>query len=231
MDLQVPAGRYLAYEHSIQIDTDESKVATVHEVALATCRSAVADLCAVLDSRISTGRDASATIRFRAKASGIQKIVAALSKQAEVTEQSTTAEDLAGPIEDAARKLAMLSDYRTELESLRKRAAGDVDSLIKVNKELAQTQSDIEALSGEHAHLTQRVETEILNVSIGAWRNRSFWRPITTAAADFGTNFSAGVSAAMTGVAYIIPWAAMAVLAVWLTRKLWRRRRQSAQGA
>jgi hypothetical protein len=220
------ASRYLAYEHSIALDTDQSKIAAIYEAGQAACRQATADLCTILEARISTGRDASASLKFRAKPSGIPKLIAALGKQAEITNQSTSAEDLAAPIEDAGKKLAMLNDYRTKLEALRDRAGTDVDALIKVNRELAQVQGELEAIAGKHAHLMQRVDTEILNVAIRADHNQSFWRPIGLAMSDFGTSFSQGISIAIAGVAYLIPWVFIFGFMAWAGRKLWRRRKQ-----
>ena len=221
-----PAGnvsRYLAYEHSIRIDTEENKVSTIFEAAQTICHQASDDLCTILESRISSGRAASASLKFRANRSGIQKLVSALSKQSDVTDRSTTAEDLASPIEDASKKLAMLNDYRSKLEVLRNRANNDVDALIKVNRELAQVQSELETIAGKHAHLMQRAKTEILNVSIGSIQNRSFWKPIELAIADFGSNLSQGVSVAITGIAYLMPWVIFLLFATWGGRKLWRR--------
>lgn len=225
------ASRYLAYQHAIQIDAEENKVAAIFEAGQAACREAASDLCTVLESRINTGRSASASLKFRAKPSGIKKLVAALGQQAEITDQSTTAEDLASPIEDAAKKLAMLNDYRSKLEALRGRANSDVDALIKVNRELAQVQSELEAIAGNHAHLMQRVETEILNVSIRSVHHQSFWRPIALAVSDFGANLSQGVSVAITGIAFLVPWAFLLGLLAWVVRRLRRRWKRAAAGA
>jgi len=223
------ASRYLAYEHSIALDTDERKIAAIFEAGQAACRQDAADLCTILEARISTGREVSASLKFRAKPSGIPKIIAALGKQAEITNQSTSAEDLAAPIEDAGKKLAMLNDYRARLEALRDRAGTNVDALIKVNRELAQVQGELEAIAGKHAHLMQRVETEILNVAIRSDHNQSFWRPIALALSDFGASLSQGISIAIAGVAVLIPWAFIIGFTVWAWRKLRRRRKQQLQ--
>jgi hypothetical protein len=180
----------------------------------------------VLESRISTGRAAAASLKLRATPAGIKKLIAALGRQGEITEQSSTAEDLAGPIGDSAKKMAMLTDYRAKLEALRDRASSDVDALIKVNRELAEVQGELEALAGKHAHLLQRVETEILNVAIGSERNRTFWRPVAFALSDFGANLSNGISSAIVGLAYLIPWAFVLGLLSWGGRALWRRRKR-----
>lgn len=217
------SNRYMAYEHFIQIDSDEGDVVNIYEAGQSACREAVRESCVILESKISSGRNASASLKFRTKPEGIKSILAALSKQGEITDQSTVAEDLAGPIEDAAKKLAMLRDYRTKLEALRIRAASDVDALIKVNRELSQVQSDLEEMTGNHVRLVERVETEVLNVSISAYRNQSFWRPIRNACSDFVSNLSQGASTAITGLAFFVPWALLISVFAWLGRKLWTR--------
>lgn len=220
-------GRYLAYEHAIQIDTPEANIAKVFEAGQAACRAAADDRCTVLASNLSDGREAFATLKFRAKPAGIRKLIAALGAKGDITAQSTTAEDLEAPITDTAKKLEMLQDYRSKLEALRARASSDVDALIKVNRELAQVQSELEAATGKHAHLMQRVDTEILQVTIRAENSRSFFAPIRHAVADFGTNLSQGISGAIIGLAYLIPWALIIGFLTWIVRKLWRRRKRA----
>ncbi|WP_082938345.1 DUF4349 domain-containing protein [Mitsuaria sp. 7] len=217
--------RTLAYEHTLQIEIAEEKLAATHQAALAACREASADLCEVLDSRINTGKYASSSLRLRAKPSGIQKLIASMGKQGEITGQSTSTEDLAGPIQDVEKKQAMLTTYRSELEALRKRPGNDADALIKLTRELAQVQSELEAADGRQANLLRRVETEILTINIQAGRDKSFWRPISLAASDFGGSLSQGISSAITGVAYLLPWSVVLGLLFWIGRKLWRRRK------
>lgn len=220
--------RTMAYEHLVRLDAAEDKVPGIHQSAEAACRAAVEDQCEILESSLNTGRHVNARLKFRAKPAGIQKLLAALGAQGNVVSHSTTAEDLAGPLADNDKKLEMLLDYRAKLEALRTRAASDIDALIKVNKELAQVQSEIEAASGEKARLNRRVDTEILMVDISPDHSQSFWRPIGDALTDFGGNLSHGVSSVVTGLAYLLPWGLTLGALVWVVRKLWRRRRKEA---
>jgi hypothetical protein len=221
------AKRYLAYEHSLQIETDSNKITAIYEKALAACNAVAGGSCTVLESQINSGDDAYASLKFRAKPDSIKKIIAALSQEAEIVRQSTTAEDLEAPISDAAKKLAMLKDYRAKLEALSGRASKDIDALIKVSSELARVQSDIEELEGRRARLMQRVETEILKVSIQSPHKRSFWRPIGSSFSEFGGNLSQGISYAITTMAYLLPWIAILIFMLWGGRKLWRRWKRS----
>ena len=223
--------QYMAYEHIIRLDVEEKRVAIVHETVQAACREAVTDQCVILESRLATGRYASADLKFRAKPSGIKKLIAILSSEGEIINRSVVAEDLADPIEDSAKKLAMLNDYRSKLEALRGRASSDVDALIKVNKELALVQSEIETMAGERAHLVQRIETEILNVAISSIHNRSFFSPVAEALSNFSNNLSNGISSAITGIAFIIPWGLTLLMFWWAGRKLWLRRKKTSENA
>src|SRR6478609_81659 len=100
--------RYLAYEHTVAIETDAEKVAPLFEAVQAACRAAVQESCAILQASVSSGDAPYASLKFRATAEGVRKLIAVLSSQGEVAGQSTTAEDLAGPIADTAKQLAML---------------------------------------------------------------------------------------------------------------------------
>jgi Domain of unknown function (DUF4349) len=218
------ATSYLAYEHSLQLDASEERIPAIFELVRSQCDALAAESCAVLDSRIVSGNYPHAQIKIRAKPVAIQSIVASIGKEGEIAQRSTTAEDLAQPIADAAKQLEMLTDYRTRLESLRAKAVNDVDALIKVNKELATVQSELESATGRNAHLLRRVSTEVLSISIQPRNRGSFWRPISTAISEFGGNLAQGISFVVTSIAYLMPWFVVLFLAIYVWRKLKNRR-------
>jgi hypothetical protein len=222
--------RQLAYEHFVDIDAAPDQVAAIHDAGVAACRAAAAG-CTLLESRLDSEPEASASLKFRARPDVVPTLLAALGRQAGIAGHSTRVEDLSGPIADTARQLAMLEDYRNRLEVLRARAGNDVDALIKVNRELADVQSRFEAEDGKRAVLARRVDNEILNVSIRSDRHRPFWAPIRRSLAGFGSNLSQGISIAIAGVAYLLPWLVMIAIVTWVVRRLWRRRRGRAHAS
>jgi len=215
--------KHLAYQHDVRIETEDAKVETIFNAVNDLCLKDTADACDVLDSHITTGTGAYASIAVRAKAEGIQKILAALAKQGNIASQSTKVDDLTEPLQDNAKKLDMLTDYRNKLEALRGRANNDIESLIKINKELAETQSQIESLNGQQAHMNQHVETQRLDVTIGTTGHQSSWQPVGEALKNFGDNISQGTASAITGLAYIVPWALVILLFASVIRFIWRR--------
>ena len=227
------ARRTLAYRHTLAVDVAEDKVVPVFEAGQAACRAMVAEQCTVLNARVTgpateqaRGRQAAtATLTMRALPAAIPKLRAAFASQGVVSRQATSAEELAGPLQDGARKLALLTDYRAKLEALRVRAANDIDSLIKVNRELAEVQAELEAAAGNQAALQQRVDTELLEVTIDSASHQPFWRPIAGSVDAFGANLSQGTALAISGVAWLLPWAVLLGFVGWIVRKLWRRRK------
>ncbi|MDM4768550.1 DUF4349 domain-containing protein [Pelomonas sp. SE-A7] len=219
----------LAYEHSVSVEAEDDQVQDLFSSALASCKEAAAAKCEVLDSRIDTGKFSSASLKIRAAPEGIQSVLTKLDQHGQVTSRTTTAEDLATPIEDGAKKLTMLNDYRSRLEELRARAGANVDALMKVNQELARVQTEIEAAAGEQARLAKRVRTEVLNISIATRQARGFLRPIRESVAEFGDNLAQGIASAVSGVAFLLPWTLVLTPVLLLLRKFfWRRRGANA---
>lgn len=220
------ARSYLAYEHGLTLDVPESDIAPLAARVRQQCERDRANHCALLDARLDSGRHASAELRFRAAPAGIQALLKALASEGDIASQSTHAEDLAQPVQDVAKKLAMLRSYQARLEELKMTAARDVDALVKIHKELAEVQTQLEASQGEQARLMERVDTELLTVQLRAIRHRTFLAPVAEAGRDFGGNLAQGISSVVVGLAFLLPWAltlgVLAVLARWCWRR-WRR--------
>ena len=220
-------GLYMAYERSIELDVEVGQIADIYHSLETACREATADQCVILEATLGSGDWTHARLRMRARPAGIQRLIASVSSRGTVVNQSVSAEDLAAPIGDASRRIEMLTDYRTKLEALRGPASSNIDALIKVNKELAEVQSQIESLTGEKSQLTRRVETEVLTVQITSMQERAFWRPVGEAVSSFATNLANGVASAITAIAFLLPWIVVVTLLVCGIRK-WRARRRPA---
>ena len=216
----------LAYTRQIDIETEAGKVAPIFASARDACDAAAADECVVLDSHLSTGDEPSAKLVLRAAPAGIRRILESLRHAGGVTNESANAEDLAAPIADNERQLAMLHDYRDSLLALRARGGNDINALIRINQELAETQARLEAAAGAQAHMHQRIATETLTINVGAIREAALWAPIAQAGRAFGGNLSAAVAGTITFVAYVIPWGIVLLALGWVLRRLWLRLRR-----
>jgi len=214
--------KFLAYEHSVTIDAAEAEVKPLLDRLVAACQADTANSCILLGSGIETGRNFSAHVRVRIKPAGVDKLVALAATGGELASRDTTAEDLEGPIRDSEKRLAMLHNYQQKLQALEQKAT-DAASLIKVSEELASVQSELEAADGRNARLMERVNLDLLNIAIQSQSRRAFWSPVKRSVQDFGQNLSEGIASAIVGVAYLIPWALVLTVLVFVLRKIWRR--------
>ncbi|MBB3118935.1 DUF4349 domain-containing protein [Pseudoduganella violacea] len=218
-----PRGKHLAYEHSIAVDAAEDAVKPLMDKLVAACNAEAQQGCVLLEASLDTGREKQAHIRMRAKPEAVVRLSALATAGGTVARQETRAEDLARPIADSEKRLAMLRSYQKKLEELESRSANNADNLIKVSKELAGVQSELEQASGENARLLERVNLDVLSVAIYSQRSRSFWSPIARACDEFASNLSQGIASTVVGLAYIIPWTLILLALFFGGRKLWRR--------
>lgn len=220
-------GKFLAYEHSITIDTAENNVLPLADKLQAACAADVANTCTLLQSSKGSGRNVFAHLRVRAKPAGIDALTKLASSGGDIAHQETRVDDLAKAISDSDRQLAMLRQYQGKLSELENRAGNNLEALMKVSKELAQVQAELEQAMGQNAHLLQRVNLDLLDVQIGARQQLSFWTPVRHALDDFSGDLSRGMSSVVTGVAYLLPWLLAGAAALAGGRRLWRWRKKS----
>ncbi|MGK5027660.1 DUF4349 domain-containing protein [Janthinobacterium sp. RB2R34] len=221
---------FLAYEHSVGVDTSEARVQPLYEKVVAACKADTANGCMLLDSSLDSGRYMQARISLRAKPAGIVKLVALVATEGELTSQGTKAEDLGRPVLDSRKRLEMLRQYQAQLQELEKRSGNNVDALIKVTKELATVQTELEEATAANSLLMQRIDTDLLNVAISAQGKRSFWSPVKRSLGNFTENLSEGTANAITALAFILPWLVGFAIFFPLLRKGWRRLRAPRKG-
>jgi hypothetical protein len=140
-----------------------------------------------------------------------------------IRSRSTTAEDLTQALADVDRRLAQLVNFRDRLTELAKRSDAKVDDLIKVESELAETQSQIETLSGQQLHLEDQVGTERLTINFQSETTiTSASNPIVLTFQDAGSLLSRNVAEALRILIGAGPWLILLGLFGALLRSVWR---------
>jgi hypothetical protein len=217
----------LATSRHVDMEVPPEGIAPLFAATQAACEADAASACVVMESQLATGAHPHADLTLRATPAGIARILARLHSGSGLVGESASSEDLAAPIVDTERQLAMAREYRDSLLALRARGSNDIKTLMSVNEELARVQSQLESATGERAHLQQRIDTETLTIAIASTgENEASARgAITRALHEFGTHLADAAAGAITFVAYLIPWAVLLLPLAWLVRWLWRRRR------
>lgn len=216
---------YFATEHRVTIDLPEDVVEPRFEAVIRRCVEDKVFNCTLLNSELSRQDLVTATLSARLLPAGVEDMIEFAASGGMVAHRSTAVEDLADPIIDAESRVAMLEQHLADLEGLRERSGEDVDALIRISSEMAEAQSSLEALKGEHEYLKLRVSMDVLNISFGSYQSRSFFSPIGRAFGSFVDDLAEGIAQAITGFAFLLPWIVILVPVALGIRKLFRRRK------
>lgn len=225
MALQSPGHETLAIEHEVTVELPDDDIDKAHQAVLDACTKNAGHHCTVLESTVGHGDISTGSLRMRVGPKAVEPLVALAGTFGEITRRTTSAEDLAKPILDTGKRLAMLEAYLEDLTRLRQQSRQDVEALIRVAAEIAKTQSELDAAKAEQAQLRQRVDLQILAISFYSERLESFSSPIGEALRDFGLNLGSGIAQAIAGIAFLLPWLVILIPLLFLLRRLWRKYR------
>lgn len=222
---QTVRGDTLAYEHNLSVEMDKELLPTRLREVEAACNADRASGCTVLEVALSSDQNLpSGNIRMRLGPAGVEPIITLASKDAEVTGRNTRAEDLAEPVADTERQLALMTLHRDRLTEFMKSKDIKIEQLITVSKELATVQAQIDSLGTQRANLRRRIDTDLLTISLSLPRRAyvSDTSPVRDALRYFGNDFREAVAMVIRFIAVLLPWLVIVLPALFLLRLFWR---------
>ncbi|GHA16188.1 hypothetical protein GCM10008090_27490 [Arenicella chitinivorans] len=217
---------FLAYTHQIAVDVDHSALSSVFNSVIETCVHETEYVCLIMRSEESGGEYAYGHITLRVSPNGIDKYKRLVTESGELAAQSMHAEDLTAAVKDTEKRLEMLNSYQARLQKLEQNPNVNVDALIKLSSEMAEVQTQIEFAQGQKAKLYQRINMDVLEITLQSSRDTTFYGPIGDALSTFADNVADGLSVFITAMAYLLPWLLLLMLLIWLLRLFWGRRKR-----
>jgi hypothetical protein len=215
----------LAYEHSVSVELDKETLPERLRAIDAACKADSTSSCTIIESSLRwRERLPSASIRMRLAPGGVEGLITLASRDGKIVERTTNAEDLAQPVADTERSLALLGVHRDRLVDIMKRKDLPIDQLITVSKELATVQSQIESASSTHANLRRRIDTDLLTIGLSPPPADILAEttPVRDALRASGANFRAATAMVIGFVSALVPWLFVILPGLVLMRMFWR---------
>ena len=226
------AAAKLAYSHQLDLEMPPAMVGPRFERARDACLNNPAYGCLLLSADLRSGNGyprAGLTVRLpHGQVEAFEQSVLAplpgeTAGDTSVQSRSTSAEDLTQALLDVDNRLSELTQYRDRLMELAKRSDAKVEDLIKVESELAATQSQIEAMVAQQKHLNEQVATEKLTIDLTARQSiGSAENPIVRVWHDSARILSENIADALRAIIATLPWLVPLVLLIQILRLLWR---------
>ncbi|CAJ0809874.1 MULTISPECIES: DUF4349 domain-containing protein [Ralstonia] len=222
--------RFLAYEHRVSLEVDAPQLERLYRELQDACVNETTWHCTVMDASIQLERDergGTAHLNLRASPEGVRTMRKRLADSGGVVSQGTHVDDLGQPIAEVSKRLDMLKTYRASLLDLQRKAT-KVEDLILIAEKLSETQSELEAATGQSAQLMDRVNREVLSIDLSTRQTtaRSLWAPIGNALREFPPSLVHASASVISAVAYLLPWVIVLSIVSVLIARVRRKRRQ-----
>lgn len=233
-----PGAVMLAYAYTRGLEVPYDQVSPVMKRHEKQCADAGPARCQVLGSSTNSygEYDNRGQLQLRGEPAWLRTFLEGLSGDAQaaggkVTSTNVTTEDLTRSLIDTEARLRAARTLRDRLQALLASRPGRLSDLLDVERELARVQGDIDSTESNLAVMRTRVAMSTLTVdytSAGAPVTDRTLEPIKQALVRFIGIVAEGIGAMIQIVAYLLPWALLLWLVVWLLR-LWGRRRKAAK--
>ena len=220
--------RYIAERHKVELLTPEAELQKSWESTVAYCGTIH---CEVVSSSITTragGSLPSGTISLRVSPDDITKLLSSIEKLGKILQHATEREDKMTAVVDAEAKIKNLTAFRDNLRAMLVKPAATVKDLIEIEKQLADTQAELDSETSQRKALAN--ETEKISVEI-SFRvetpsgNAGALTQIKNALLASGSILADSTASLITTIVAIIPWLILILPLGWLLAKLWRKLR------
>ncbi len=228
---------YLAYAYGIRLELPGDRLIGVMDGHAAACRDAGLRVCQLVASTRDGDPVASlrGSLSLRAEPQWLQRFLTSVQSDAigaagRVTSQWTSTEDLTRVIVDTEATLRAKRALRDRLQQLLATRPGSLADLLGVERELARVQGEIDSSESNLAATRTRVAMSALTIEYGSTVRGvagGLFEPLRHAFADFMVAVVESTATLVTVVGALLPWVAVAAMAVWLIIRRRRRARRT----
>ncbi|MBR0758534.1 DUF4349 domain-containing protein [Bradyrhizobium jicamae] len=221
------ADRTIAVTHRFTIRVPNADIEAMQQRHMTECAKLGCSILSTSIDRSNVGR-ASARASVRIKPDAFNTFAAALAATpAQIIMHAQSSEELAAPILDTERRLAAKTVIRDRLTAmLQDQTVKSAADLITIEKELAQAQAEIEAITAQRENLRTRTDTiriDINYVGAAGLVGGMDLTPIDQSVSKIGETMVSSISALISTIAAVVPWLPFIALIWWGARRGLRR--------
>lgn len=236
--IQVAVPR-IAYVYKLGFLAPGSAIGSLQDRHVALCDKLGAARCQVVGMERSSAEAgyASGTLKLRVESGLARRFLDQLGKAAEgvggrTVDTTIDAEDVSKQIVDANARIAQRTLLVQRLTEILRTRQGSVGDLVAAERAVAEAQEELDQAKGWLSELSTRVALSNIDISYNARSpdTGGFVERVGDTLADSGGVFVSGLTALLTMLIFLVPWAILFV-PLGLVLRGWRRRRQARRDA
>ena len=216
--------KYIALRHHLQIETPAEKMQATFDAAIAHCEALNCQLLSANFNRATPYNPPSASLYVRIPPRNVAIFLTGLAKNGEVMQHGRDSEDKTSQVVDTDARIKNLTELRDRLRVMLTDKSAKFKDIIEVERELANTQSQLDALSSMRKVLSQETDLVAVNIDFVAAQGiteQGFFAPVARALKDAGRVMMESFGSVITFIMSAIPWLLIGIPFIWLARRVW----------
>ncbi len=217
--------RFIAMRHSLAVETPAEEMQKNFDATIAHCSQIKCQLLSANFNRQTQYSAPSASISARVPPRSLQVFLTGLAKSGEILEHHRESEDKTDAVIDAEARIKNLTELRDRLREMLNKRTGSLKDIIEVERELANTQAQLESVLGMRKVLAQETEMVAVNIEFRAKQSvteTGFFAPVLKALDDAGQVMMQSLANVITFIVAALPWLLLGIPFLLVIKRLWR---------
>jgi hypothetical protein len=218
------ARRYIALRHSLTVETSTTEMQAAFNATVAHCEQLKCQILSANYNRETPYSPPSASLSVRVPPRSVEVFLSGLAKSGEVLQHHRESEDKTNAVIDAEARIKNLTEFRDNLRAMLNDKSAKFKDLIEVQRELVNTQSELDSINGVRKVLAQETELVAVNIDFTAAQGiteQGFFAPVAQALKNAGHVMMESFASVITFVVGVLPWLLFGIPVIILARKFW----------
>ncbi len=215
--------RYIALRHSLTVETEAENVQATFNATVVNCEQLKCQILSANYNRETPYNPPSASLSVRVPPRSVEVFLSGLAKNSEIMQHHQDSEDKTDAVVDAEARIKNLTEFRDSLRVMLTDKSAKFKDLIEVQRELVDTQSQLDTIQGVRKVLAQETELVAVTIDFTAKRGiteQGFFSPVALAFKEAGHVMMESLAIVITFFVTILPWLLFGIPMLILARKL-----------
>ena len=218
------AKKYIALRHNLSIETPAEKMQASFDAAVKHCEALNCQLLSANYNKEMPYTPPSAYLSVRVAPRNVEIFLSGLATNGEITQHGRESEDKTTQVVDTDARIKNLTEFRDQLRVMLTDKSAKFKDLIEVQRELVNTQSELDSMVSMRKILSQETDLVAVNINFTAAQGiteQGFFAPVARALKEAGRVMMESFAAVITFIMSALPWLLIGVPILFLARKYW----------
>ena len=218
------AKKYIALRHSLTVETPAEKMQASFDAVIKHCEALNCEMLGANYNKATPYSPPSASVSVRVPPRNVEIFLSGLAQNGEITQHGRDSEDKTNQVVDADARIKNLTQFRDQLRLMLTDKSAKFKDLIEVQRELVNTQSELDSMTSLRKILSQETDLVAVNINFIAAQGiteQRFFAPVARALKDASRVMIESFGTVITFLMAAIPWLLVGLPILLLARKYW----------